>query len=80
MHFQIHFNPNRLILCTQLVHYFIDVVCIHQFQPDLVLVSAGYDAAIGCPEVRLTNLYEDSSTQNFGPSFNSTSRLALYTN
>ncbi|XP_065353218.1 histone deacetylase 6 isoform X1 [Cloeon dipterum] len=22
----------------------------HQFQPDLVLVSAGYDAAIGCPE------------------------------
>ena len=27
-----------------------------QFQPELVLVSAGYDSAIGCPEVLLLHL------------------------
>ena len=27
-----------------------------QFQPELVLVSAGYDSAIGCPEVLLMHL------------------------
>lgn len=27
-----------------------------QFSPELVIVSAGYDAAVGCPEVRNLNV------------------------
>lgn len=27
-----------------------------EYQPELVIISAGYDAALGCPEVR-NNLY-----------------------
>jgi len=32
--------------------------CAIQFNPDLVIVSAGYDAALGCPEVNVGLLEE----------------------
>ena len=34
------------------IHSFLSYPVFNQFQPELVLVSAGYDAALGCPEVR----------------------------
>ena len=31
-------------------------LCAFQYDPDLVLVSAGYDVALGCPEVPLSGI------------------------
>ena len=41
---------------TIFLHFQILLPLLHEFQPDLILVSAGYDAAFGDPEgeMRLT--------------------------
>lgn len=33
------------------------IFVVFQFNPQLVLVSAGYDAALGCPEVSYYHLF-----------------------
>lgn len=35
----------------QLIHTFFYFIPHHQYQPELIIISAGYDAAYGCPEV-----------------------------
>lgn len=35
----------------QLNHTFFYFIPHHQYQPELIIISAGYDAAYGCPEV-----------------------------
>ncbi len=42
-----------------------------QFQPELIIVSAGYDAALGCPEVSSSFIPFHSSFL-YGPSNNLT--------
>ena len=42
-------------LLTHFLLNLIDYVIILKFDPELVIVSAGYDAALGCPEVK--NIY-----------------------
>ena len=45
-----------IVLPNVILHFQILLPLLHEFQPDLILVSAGYDAAFGDPEgeMRLT--------------------------